>query len=179
LARAWKVESGFGRIMDPFADKILVLGGFVFLASADFWWEFSDPRVVKLSGHGMQISGVYPWMVVTIMARELLVTSLRGYVESKGHAFPADRWGKLKMFLQSVAIPTSLIATAVTAVVPADPTTSWLQWPWGRQVIDVVVRAMVFVTVASAIPYIWRAVTILSARPTPTAAPTPYQAPAT
>ncbi len=167
LARSWNVESGFGRIMDPFADKFLILGGFVFLASADFWWEFNDPAwggVIKLSGHGMQISGIYPWMVVTVMARELLVTSLRGYVESRGFHFPADRWGKLKMFLQSVAIPVSLIATAITPVVPIDPTTSWLTWPWGRQVIDVVVRLMVAVTVLSAIPYVWRAVGLLRQR---------------
>jgi CDP-diacylglycerol--glycerol-3-phosphate 3-phosphatidyltransferase len=161
LARTWQVETAFGRIMDPFADKILVVGGFVFLASADFWWEFRDPRVIKLSGHGMQISGIYPWMVVVILARELLVTSIRAFLEGQGIKFGADVWGKLKMFTQSVALPTSLIAPAITKVVPDDPTTSWFTWPWGRQTIDVVARLMIAVTILSVIPYLIRGARLL------------------
>src|SRR5688572_26443897 len=37
LARRWRVVSVFGRVMDPFADKLLVIGGFVFLAGPGFW----------------------------------------------------------------------------------------------------------------------------------------------
>ena len=36
LARRWKVVSNFGRIMDPFCDKVLILGGFVYLAGPRF-----------------------------------------------------------------------------------------------------------------------------------------------
>ena len=36
LARRWKVVSVFGRVMDPFGDKLLVIGAFVFLASPAF-----------------------------------------------------------------------------------------------------------------------------------------------
>jgi CDP-diacylglycerol---glycerol-3-phosphate 3-phosphatidyltransferase len=164
LARRWGAESAFGRIMDPFADKLLVLGGFVFLASADWWLEFQDPSIIKLSGHGMQISGVYPWMVVVILGRELLVTSIRGVLEAQGVKFPADRWGKMKMLTQSIAIPTALIAPAITTVVPTDFTASWLSYPWGRQIIDLTVRVMLVVTILSVLPYCWRARNLLRAQ---------------
>src|ERR1700722_4188253 len=36
LARRWKAETAFGRVVDPFVDKILVCGAFVFFASTDF-----------------------------------------------------------------------------------------------------------------------------------------------
>ena len=167
LARLWHVESAFGRIMDPFADKILVVGAFVFLAGPDFWWEFPGAAgaQVRLSGHGIQISGVYPWMVVVILGRELLVTSIRGVLESQGIKFGADWWGKGKMILQSIVIPTVLIATAVTSVLPAvreQIKYHWWENPWGRQTIDITVWAMMFFTVMSGVPYVVRCVNLLA-----------------
>ncbi len=101
LARRWNVESGFGRVVDPFVDKILVLGSFIFFAGKNF--IISDPAdpqpyVVKT------ITGVAPWMVVIILGRELLVTSIRGLAEKSGISFGADRWGKIKMVMQSITI---------------------------------------------------------------------------
>ncbi len=87
LARRSGQVTAFGRIADPFVDKILVLGSFVFLAGLP---------------HSAQY--VPTWLVVLVLARELLVTGMRGYVESLGLAFAADRWGKLKMVLQCIAI---------------------------------------------------------------------------
>ncbi|GIW77810.1 MAG: hypothetical protein KatS3mg104_2873 [Phycisphaerae bacterium] len=43
-------------------------------------------------------------MVVVILGRELLVTSIRGLAEKSGIAFGADQWGKIKMVLQSITI---------------------------------------------------------------------------
>ncbi|MDP1660416.1 MAG: CDP-alcohol phosphatidyltransferase family protein [Phycisphaerales bacterium] len=169
LARRWHVESAFGRIMDPFADKILIVGAFVFLAGPDFWWEFPGGAggavPARLSGHGIQISGVYPWMVVVILGRELLVTSIRGVLEGQGIKFGADWWGKGKMILQSVAIPTVLIATAVTAVLPAvreHEKYHWWENPWGRMTIDITVWGMMFFTVMSGVPYVVRCVHLLA-----------------
>ncbi len=98
LARRWNAVSVFGRVMDPFADKILVLGAFVMLAGPNFETEAEA-----------MLSGVAPWMVVTIIARELLVTSLRGLCESRGISFSAVRAGKLKMVAQSVSVPLILL----------------------------------------------------------------------
>ena len=77
LARRWSVVSDFGRIMDPFCDKVLVLGTFAYLAS---------PRFAEIDASGQVIgmtTGVWAWMVVLIISRELLVTSIRGVVESR------------------------------------------------------------------------------------------------
>ena len=169
LARKWHVESAFGRIMDPFADKILIVGAFVFLAGPDFWWEFPGGPTgnvpTRLSGHGIQISGVYPWMVVVILGRELLVTSIRGVLEGQGIKFGADWWGKGKMIMQSIVIPTVLITPAVTKVLPAVREFEKYHWwenPWGRQLIDATVWGMMFFTVMSGVPYVTRCIRLLA-----------------
>src|SRR5438270_5163948 len=69
LARRWKVEGAFGRVVDPFVDKVLVLGSFAFFAGKNFIIPDAaaggHPWVVKT------ITGVVPAMVVIILAREL------------------------------------------------------------------------------------------------------------
>jgi len=87
-ARKLGLQTDFGRIADPVVDKIIVSGGFIFLAA---------------SGWAREV--VPTWVVVLIISREFMVTSLRGFIEARGVAFPA-RWdGKLKMVSQCVAIP--------------------------------------------------------------------------
>ena len=108
LARRWKVEGAFGRVVDPFVDKVLVIGSFIFFAGKNFIIPETAPHggpheVVKT------ISGVVPAMVVVILARELFVTSFRGMSESTGQAFGAAFSGKLKMVFQSVTILVILI----------------------------------------------------------------------
>lgn len=91
LARRDNVVTSFGRIADPFVDKVLVLGTMIFLAVLP--WS----------------RGWFPaWIVVVVLSREFLVTGIRGYVESLGLPFPADWFGKLKMVLQCVAIGIAL-----------------------------------------------------------------------
>src|SRR5437588_7415729 len=47
LARKWKVEGAFGRIVDPFVDKVLVLGSFIFFAGKNFVMQEERTAVVK------------------------------------------------------------------------------------------------------------------------------------
>lgn len=91
LARRGNHVTAFGRIADPFVDKVLVLGAMVFLAVMP-WSQQWFPA----------------WIVVVILAREFLVTAIRGYVESHGVQFPADWFGKVKMFTQCFAVGTVL-----------------------------------------------------------------------
>jgi len=107
LARRWKVEGAFGRIVDPFVDKVLVLGSFIFFAGKNF--TIPAHNVGDIPTNVMTITGVVPWMVVVILARELLVTSLRGSSESSGANFGAVFSGKLKMTLQSITILVVLV----------------------------------------------------------------------
>jgi len=139
LARRWNAVSAFGRVMDPFVDKVLVLGAFVYLAALPLRSVDSLPPIE---------TGVTAWMATTMIARELLVTSLRGWLEGLGVAFPADPVGKAKMVLQSVAVPIVLV---VATQPPLDGEGFWL----GLR--TVVVWSTVLVTIASALPYVLRA----------------------
>ena len=87
LARQGNQVTAFGRIADPFVDKVLILGSMIFLAVLP-WSQASCPA----------------WVVVVILAREFLVTGIRGYVESIGREYPAAAFGKIKMVLQCFAV---------------------------------------------------------------------------
>jgi CDP-diacylglycerol--glycerol-3-phosphate 3-phosphatidyltransferase len=134
LARRWQVVSTFGRVMDPVCDKILIVGALIYLAG---------PRFAIPDDPGRQVSGVYPWMVVIILLRELLVTSVRAALEKRGVDFSARWSGKLKMILQTVAVPVVLVAIML------DPTArDWVRWTR-----DGFVWATVLATIASGVPY--------------------------
>ncbi len=139
LARRWGAVTRFGRIMDPFADKILIVGAFVLLAGPQF--------SAIADGVRYQATGVEPWMVIVILGRELLVTAIRAVLEAEGKDFSAMRSGKLKMILQACVVP---IVLAVLAVVDCAPGTI------GRTVIDAAVLLTVAATALSAWPYLVR-----------------------
>ncbi|MCC5786347.1 MAG: CDP-alcohol phosphatidyltransferase family protein [Phycisphaerales bacterium] len=140
LARRWRVISRFGRVMDPFADKVLVLGAFVLLAGPQFQ--------IPAEGGAVQASGVLPWMAVVILARELLVTSLRGLVEGAGGDFSAMMSGKVKMIAQSVGAPAIMLIVALAE--PGSPSALTLA--------SVCAWAVTLISAASAVPYITRAI---------------------
>jgi CDP-diacylglycerol--glycerol-3-phosphate 3-phosphatidyltransferase len=160
LARRWATESMFGRIMDPFADKLLVVGAFVFLAGPDFWWAAPTPHHF-IAGEGIQVSCVYPWMVVVILGRELLVTSIRGAMEAQGISFASDWWGKIKMILQSVMIPSVLVILAVFPTLPTFAADGRALWPMAHQVIMVLVLVTLGATLISGGPYVRRCFVVL------------------
>ncbi len=140
LARKQNQVTSFGRILDPFVDKILVIGAYVFLAGEGF---------LDASGH--HVSNVAGWMVVVILGRELLVTSLRGVTEASGQSFAANAYGKAKMLLQSVTI----VWVMVTIAHP-----NWI--PVCTMLRPYMVYLTVIVTFLSVIPYLRMARGVLS-----------------
>ena len=78
-----------GRILDPFVDKIIVCGSFIFLI-------------------GEPASGVNAWMAIIVVGREMFVSTLRGLMEQMGVDFSANWVGKIKMIGQCVAVTTAL-----------------------------------------------------------------------
>ena len=90
-ARRYNQVTTLGRILDPFADKIIICGTFIFLAA-------------------LPESKVTSAMAVIVVGRELLVTVLRSFLEQHGSDFSAKMSGKLKMVLQCVACAVSLFA---------------------------------------------------------------------
>ncbi len=155
LARKWHVEGAFGRVVDPFADKILVLGSFIFFAGKNF----IVPEIVSY-GHGSHmvvktITGVAPGMVVILLARELLVTSLRGISESSGQNFGAVWAGKFKMGFQSGTILVILV------YITFRPTLIDHGWEEpARWVRNIGIWGTIVITVYSGLTYIQKAVTL-------------------
>ncbi len=147
FARKWHVESVFGRIMDPFCDKVLVLGAFIYLAGP----RFIVREWVEEGSFFTMATGVYPWMVVVVLARELLVTGFRGEAESMGVSFASNWFGKAKMILQSICIPL-VILLAVNFKTGGDETLNKV----ARWICYVVVYLMVIVTILSGLPYATR-----------------------
>jgi len=98
-ARRYGQITQLGRIMDPFADKIIICGAFIFLAA------------VPPAANGttkLPASEIMAWMAVVVVARELLVTALRSFFEEHGTDFSAQWPGKWKMLLQCAAVAVSL-----------------------------------------------------------------------
>ena len=88
LARSWNQITDFGRIVDPIADKALTLCGFAVLS-----WL-----------------GYLPWWVTALIAvRELGITAMRGFFLRRGVVVSANNAGKLKTFMQIMALGTLLI----------------------------------------------------------------------
>jgi len=161
LARKWEVTSVFGRIMDPVCDKVLVIGAFVFLAGPMFSYDpaaYMSPSPMDIPRPNLpafrMISGVYPWMVVLILGRELLVTAIRGLMEAQGVAFGASWSGKAKMILQSIVVPILIFVIG-----HANP----IENAWVAVVRDVLVGLTLLVTVSSGWPYIAKTISVVSA----------------
>ena len=131
LARQGNLVSAFGRIADPFVDKVLILGAMVFMTVMP-WSRDWFPA----------------WLVVVILAREFLVTGIRSYVESVGLEFPADWFGKVKMIVQCSAVGGVMWLHAF------EWTGSWLEF-W-RVLVTVLVVATLITTVASGFSYVFK-----------------------
>jgi len=106
IARKYEVISRFGRTVDPLADKFLVCGAFVCFAIvakptlAHFGWSDTTLHLFRWGTAFM------------LLAREVVVQTLRQIAESRGVAFGAVVSGKIKMFLQSFGIGTVIIGWA-------------------------------------------------------------------
>ena len=95
LARRQKNITAFGAIMDPIADKVLILT--VFFA------------FVRL--------GILPfWLALVIFIREIIVTLLRLWVIQKGIVMPAQMAGKQKTVSQIVTIIYILVFLAIQSM---------------------------------------------------------------
>lgn len=133
LARRHNQITAFGRILDPFADKMLVLGSYVLLLGDGF-----------RDSQGRNVTGLAGWMVVIVVARELLVSGLRGFSEAKGKAFGANWWGKIKMLLQSICLGWILQSLS-----------GWRDWEAFVAARPIVIHIMVLFTALSAVSYVF------------------------
>jgi len=127
LARKWELSTDLGRLVDPFVDKVIICGTFIIFVN-------------------IAENIIAPWMVITIVAREFLVSSIRGFSESKGVKFASNIWGKTKMFIQSWTICTILLYYAHFENVG-----------WAGCMVSVFMWITIIVTIGSGITYIYSA----------------------
>jgi CDP-diacylglycerol--glycerol-3-phosphate 3-phosphatidyltransferase len=100
-ARRYKKITVFSRIMDPFASNFLICGVFVCLVAIP---ELTSDK----AGYPVWLM-LQVWMVIVIIGRELLVSSLRAFIEGAGGDFSAKWIGKCKVVLQCAAIILALL----------------------------------------------------------------------
>lgn len=111
FARKLGQSTALGRQLDPLVDKVFVAGAYIFL--------------LAVPG-----TGLAPWMVATVVARELLIQGLRSHLEGSGTAFGAGLAGKLKTTFQCLSIVAILAVLAIrpgaSAWLVARDATTWI-----------------------------------------------------
>lgn len=133
-ARKFNQTSAVGRALDPLTDKVLIGSAFIFLIPV------AD-------------AGIAPWMVAVMLSRELLITGIRGMVESAGKKFGADWFGKLKTILQCVVLVAVLFLLTCRQY-------EWLAEWWDVALLRtyrVLLWAMLLATVGSGLQYLVKA----------------------
>jgi CDP-diacylglycerol---glycerol-3-phosphate 3-phosphatidyltransferase len=130
VARKLNVTSKLGRMLDPLADKILVCGAFISFAF------IREPSLFTIPETYMSI---IRWgIAVILIGREGYVTILRHTAEAKGIDFRAVASGKIKMFLQSLAVGTVIIKSAHIQTAT-----------WGNWFTAIILLIMLTVTIVS------------------------------
>ena len=79
IARKWKIESLFGKFLDPVVDKVFLLVGLVLL---------------------MKLGRVDAYLVILLLSREFLITALRAVAMGEGIVIAAGHSGKFKLIFQ-------------------------------------------------------------------------------
>ncbi len=92
VARRWGEVTRLGKLLDPIADKLLVLTALFLLVDMDV---------------------VDAWIAIVLAGRELAVTGLRGVAAREGIVLAAETTGKLKMAAQVVAILLLILDGAI------------------------------------------------------------------
>ena len=83
LARRWNQITDFGALMDPLADKVFITATMII---------------------AVYYQVIPAWIVILVLSREFMVTGLRTMAAKRGVVIAADRWGKLKTFLQMLML---------------------------------------------------------------------------
>ena len=91
IARRRREVTTFGKLMDPLADKLLIVAALVSLVS---------------------LGRLAAWVAMVIIARELAVTGLRGVAAEQGVVISASWMGKVKTFLQVAAVFALIIVSS-------------------------------------------------------------------
>ncbi len=134
IAQRKNMVTDFGRLMDPIADKILVLAAFIAF---------------------VQMQLIDSWMFVIIVSREILITSLRLFALNKGKVLSATRAGKHKTLSQMLVIFSILGFIVLKEVMLAYFTWNPDWEKFFRQGIYILMLFTVALTLYSGLSYLW------------------------
>jgi CDP-diacylglycerol---glycerol-3-phosphate 3-phosphatidyltransferase len=105
LARKHGWISPFGQLVDPIADKLLLVATFV-----PFYMLSRQDVPVAL----IPLFGAFPlWILIVIFGRELLITLIRSWAAKRGVVIPAGSTGKLKAVFQNIFVGTMIFWLAL------------------------------------------------------------------
>ena len=136
LARRSGSLTGFGKFMDPLADKILVSTAFV---------SFVNLGYAK------------SWMVTTIIVREFIIIGLRSAAAYKGMVITPSVAAQWKTASQMVVISCILVFINLkTLLVPAGYDWAMFYSTTTGTVFDIMIFLTVILTVATGIDYLWK-----------------------
>ncbi len=88
LARRYSLETIFGKLLDPLADKFLVVCSAVML---------------------QQLGRLSPYLVMILICRELAITGLRAVASAEGLVIAASPGGKWKTTVQMFSLPFMMV----------------------------------------------------------------------
>jgi|TARA_B110000014_G_scaffold107825_1_gene73936 phosphatidylglycerophosphate synthase len=160
LARKQGLQTDFGALMDPLADKILVCAGFILLVGMKMnpqtqLGSYQLPEALAAPGKELLMPA---WMVIVIVARELAITGLRLLAANKQVVLPAENIGKRKTNLQFVAIISMLVIISYPGWGEG-----WVKFfgveiagcPWSIWFTFIATWGAVGLTLVSGVHYLW------------------------
>ena len=136
VARKTGRITGFGKFMDPLADKILASTAMISLVALGY---------------------VRGWMVIVIVAREFLITGIRSMAAYRGMLITPSFWARMKTVLQMITIGVILLFVYLKAMlVPLGYQWSIFESRTTIMAFDILMFTTMTVTVATGIHYLVR-----------------------
>jgi CDP-diacylglycerol---glycerol-3-phosphate 3-phosphatidyltransferase len=157
LARKYGWITDMGKLLDPLADKLLLVSTLIpFL-------------IVSRRGEEWEVPwwGPLPiWVVAVILGRELFMTLFRGWAARKGVVIQAGKAGKYKAFIQNL-FAGGLLLWYTLRVTAGDRgwigSSGWAVWTVIHETwVGVMLAVALFLTVFSMLDYLWQQRGLLS-----------------
>ena len=132
-ARKYGIVTGFGKFMDPLADKILVTSAFLVILSLDY---------------------ARTWMIALIVAREFYITGLRSLAAYRGAIITPSNMAKLKTTLQMITIIFILLIISLDSSFKLNPSPVQTYLQFDRHLVfDIMIGITAAVTIYTGLDY--------------------------
>ncbi|MDD5687672.1 MAG: CDP-diacylglycerol--glycerol-3-phosphate 3-phosphatidyltransferase [Elusimicrobia bacterium] len=137
LARKHGTITNFGKFIDPLADKLLVNAALI---------SFVEIRELSIP----------PWMVITIISREFIITGLRSLAASKDVIIPATLSGKFKTTFQMIAIVFILFILVINSALAKYFNIEYTAYPLLKLTPFILMFITTILTLISGLSYIFK-----------------------